>query len=125
MPHLSGREMYTKLARQDPRVAEKIIFATGDTVRGDTLQFLEALGRPTCTSIHAAELRAASAMPRNSGLRGVRVLHVDSGREFRGGQNQVRLLTRELARDPSVEQRLATQRGSELARRPPPRRDRP
>src|SRR2546428_8085914 len=48
---------------------------------------------------------------------GVRVLHVDSGREFRGGQNQVRLLTRELARDPSVEQRLVTQRGSELARR--------
>jgi len=47
----------------------------------------------------------------------VRVLHVDSGREFRGGQNQVRLLTRELARDPSVEQRLVTQRGSELARR--------
>ena len=47
----------------------------------------------------------------------MRVLHVDSGREFRGGQNQVRLLTRELARDPSVEQRLVTQRGSELARR--------
>ena len=47
----------------------------------------------------------------------MRVLHVDSGREFRGGQNQVRLLTRELARDSSVEQRLVTQRGSELARR--------
>src|SRR5213083_2743121 len=46
MPHLSGREMYTKLARQDPRVAERIIFATGDTMRGDTLQFLEALARP-------------------------------------------------------------------------------
>src|SRR5437879_12407139 len=57
-------------------------------------------------------------MPRNSRPEGgVRVLHVDSGREFRGGQNQVRLLTRELARDPSVEQRLVTQRGSELARR--------
>ena len=47
----------------------------------------------------------------------MRVLQVDSGREFRGGQNQVRLLTRELARNPSVEQRLVTQRGSELARR--------
>src|SRR5437773_2674468 len=34
MPHLSGREMYQKLARQDPRAAERIIFATGDTVRG-------------------------------------------------------------------------------------------
>ena len=46
MPHLSGRDMYIKLARQDPRAAERIIFATGDTVRGDTLQFLEGLGRP-------------------------------------------------------------------------------
>src|SRR3989454_811913 len=46
MPHLSGRDMYAKLARQDPRAAERIIFATGDTVRGDTLQFLETLGRP-------------------------------------------------------------------------------
>ena len=47
----------------------------------------------------------------------MRVLHVDSGREFRGGQNQVRLLARELAREPGVEQRLVTRRGSELARR--------
>ncbi len=47
----------------------------------------------------------------------MRVLHVDSGREFRGGQNQVRLLARELARESSVEQRLVTRRGSELARR--------
>ena len=46
MPHLSGRDMYAKLARQDPRAAERIVFATGDTVRGDTLQFLERLGRP-------------------------------------------------------------------------------
>ncbi len=47
----------------------------------------------------------------------MRVLHVDSGREFRGGQNQVRLLARELSQEPSVEQRLVTRRGSELARR--------
>jgi CheY-like chemotaxis protein len=60
MPHLSGREMYTKLVRQDPRVAERIIFATGDTVRGDTLQFLEALGRPYLHKpFTLAELRAA------------------------------------------------------------------
>ena len=60
MPHLSGREMYTKLARQDPRVAERIIFATGDTVRGDTLQFLEQLGRPYLRKpFTLAELRAA------------------------------------------------------------------
>ncbi len=60
MPHLSGRDMYLKLARQDPRVAERIIFATGDTVRGDTLQFLEGLGRPYLHKpFTLAELRSA------------------------------------------------------------------
>ncbi|HZH80133.1 MAG TPA: glycosyltransferase [Gemmatimonadales bacterium] len=47
----------------------------------------------------------------------MRVLHVDSGREYRGGQDQVRLLTRELEREAGVEQHLVTKRGSELARR--------
>ncbi len=47
----------------------------------------------------------------------MRVLHVDSGREYRGGQDQVRLLARELAGAPEVEQRLVTRRDSELARR--------
>ena len=46
MPRLGGREMFHTLARMHPTVAERIIFATGDTVRGDTLQFLEELGRP-------------------------------------------------------------------------------
>jgi two-component system NtrC family sensor kinase len=46
MPRLGGREMYNNLARQHPDIARKVIFATGDTVRGDTLQFLEQLGRP-------------------------------------------------------------------------------
>lgn len=46
MPRLGGREMYQHLARQHPDIAERVIFATGDTVRGDTLQFLEGLGRP-------------------------------------------------------------------------------
>ena len=47
----------------------------------------------------------------------MRVLHIDSGREYRGGQNQVRLLTRELTRADGVVQRLVTRRESELARR--------
>ena len=47
----------------------------------------------------------------------MRVLHVDSGREFRGGQNQVRLLTSKLARAAGLAQRLVTKRDSELARR--------
>jgi len=47
----------------------------------------------------------------------VRVLQVDAGREWRGGQNQVRLLTRELARIPGLDVQLLTKRGSQLARR--------
>ena len=46
MPRLGGREMYRSLAQMHPAVANRIIFATGDTVRGDTLAFLEELGRP-------------------------------------------------------------------------------
>src|SRR2546430_3239531 len=37
--------------------------------------------------------------------------------DLRGGQNQVRLLTRELARVHGIELRLVTKRHSELARR--------
>ena len=47
----------------------------------------------------------------------MRVLQVDSGREWRGGQNQVRLLCRELARESEIEQILVTKQDSELARR--------
>jgi glycosyltransferase involved in cell wall biosynthesis len=47
----------------------------------------------------------------------MRVLQVDAGREWRGGQNQVRLLCRELARDKHVEQILVTRQDGELARR--------
>jgi two-component system NtrC family sensor kinase len=46
MPRLGGREMFQNLVQMHPAVANRIIFATGDTVRGDTLQFLEGLGRP-------------------------------------------------------------------------------
>ncbi|HUR95505.1 MAG TPA: glycosyltransferase [Gemmatimonadales bacterium] len=46
-----------------------------------------------------------------------RVVHVASGREWRGGQRQVWLLARELARTPGVEQVVVTGAGSELAER--------
>jgi len=45
-----------------------------------------------------------------------RVVHVASGREWRGGQNQVRLLAGALARR-GVDQLVITGRGTELARR--------
>ncbi|TFG46270.1 MAG: glycosyltransferase [Gemmatimonadales bacterium] len=47
----------------------------------------------------------------------IRVVHVASGREWRGGQRQVWLLARALARRPDVTQVVVTGRGSELARR--------
>ena len=47
----------------------------------------------------------------------LRVLQVDAGREWRGGQSQVRLLCRELHRTPDVDVRLVTRRGSLLAQR--------
>jgi two-component system NtrC family sensor kinase len=46
MPELGGREMFERLRRERPKVAARIVFSTGDTVRGDTLAFLESLGRP-------------------------------------------------------------------------------
>ena len=47
----------------------------------------------------------------------MRVLHVDAGREWRGGQNQVRLLLLELAREPAIDVLLVSNRDGELARR--------
>jgi glycosyltransferase involved in cell wall biosynthesis len=47
----------------------------------------------------------------------LRVLQVDSGREWRGGQNQVRLLCRELAGRPEIGNRLITAVASKLAHR--------
>ena len=47
----------------------------------------------------------------------MRVLQVDSGREWRGGQQQVLLLCRELSRNAAVEQVLVTKQRGELARR--------
>jgi L-malate glycosyltransferase len=47
----------------------------------------------------------------------MRVLHVDAGREWRGGQNQVRLLLRELTQERAIDARLVSSRNGELARR--------
>ncbi len=46
MPRLSGREFYERLRSQRPEVAQRVVFATGDTVRDDTMAFLEGTGRP-------------------------------------------------------------------------------
>jgi CheY-like chemotaxis protein len=46
MPELGGRELYEELARRHPAAAARLVFSTGDAVRGDTLAFLESLDRP-------------------------------------------------------------------------------
>lgn len=46
MPNIGGREFYEELKRRAPALADRLVFSTGDTVRGDTLAFLESLGRP-------------------------------------------------------------------------------
>ncbi|HEX9895052.1 MAG TPA: glycosyltransferase [Gemmatimonadales bacterium] len=47
----------------------------------------------------------------------MRILHVASGREWRGGQRQTWLLARGLARIPGISQTIVTARDGELARR--------
>ena len=47
----------------------------------------------------------------------IRVVHVASGREWRGGQRQVWFTARALGHTPDIEQVVVTSRGSQLARR--------
>jgi two-component system NtrC family sensor kinase len=46
MPRLGGREFYERLRADRPEMADRVVFATGDTVRDDTQTFLERTGRP-------------------------------------------------------------------------------
>lgn len=75
MPRLGGREFYQALERLDPGAAARVVFSTGDTVRGDTLAFLETVDRPYLHKpFSLAELRALlSKVARESGAQ--RVLH--------------------------------------------------
>jgi CheY-like chemotaxis protein len=58
MPRVGGREFFEELVRRNPEAARRVAFSTGDTVRGDTLDFLEAQGRPCLQKpFSLAELR--------------------------------------------------------------------
>jgi len=62
MPGVGGREIFETLRARAPAVAARVIFATGDTVAGDTLAFLEGTGRPVLTKpFKLAELRTTLA----------------------------------------------------------------
>ena len=59
MPRTGGREFYEELRRRRPDLTQRVAFSTGDTIRGDTLAFLEAQGRPWLHKpFSLAELRA-------------------------------------------------------------------
>ena len=83
MPRLGGREFYEQLLIQNPGMAARLVFSTGDTVRGDTLTFLETLDRPYLHKpFSLAELRTLLAeVERDSGnqasRRNTRVLPAD------------------------------------------------
>ena len=46
MPDMGGRELYEQLVKQDPRLASRTIFITGDTVSPDTRTFLQQVKNP-------------------------------------------------------------------------------
>ena len=58
MPRLGGREFYERLLVRNPAIAQNVVFSTGDTIRGDTREFLEREGRPYLNKpFSLAELR--------------------------------------------------------------------
>jgi two-component system NtrC family sensor kinase len=62
MPNVGGRELYERLRNEAPAVAARVVFTTGDTVRDDTMAFLERSGRPILHKpFKLAELRQALA----------------------------------------------------------------
>ncbi len=62
MPKVSGREFFERLATEYPELVRRVVFSTGDTVRGDTLAFLERQGRPVLHKpFSLSDLRAALA----------------------------------------------------------------
>jgi CheY-like chemotaxis protein len=62
MPRLGGRELFERLHREAPALVSRLVFSTGDTIRGDTLVFLEEQGRPCLHKpFSLAELRGVLA----------------------------------------------------------------
>ena len=72
MPRFGGREFYEELVQRNPTMAARLVFSTGDTVRGDTLAFLETLDRPYLHKpFSLAELRTLLAeVVRETGTQG-------------------------------------------------------
>jgi len=58
MPVLDGAGLYEGLARHDPRLRERLVFISGDTLTPDTRRFIQATGVPTVDKpFDAAQVR--------------------------------------------------------------------
>jgi len=119
MPHLPGARCTPSSSGRTRGSPNGIIFATGGhgTRRHPPVP---RSARPALSPTSRSRWPSCappSAMREATGLSGVRRAPRRLRPEFRGGQDQARLLARELGREPEIEQRLVTRRGSELARR--------
>ena len=47
MPRLGGRALYEQLSEEDPTLARRFVFVTGDQARAETRRFLEECGQPS------------------------------------------------------------------------------
>lgn len=45
-PVMNGKELYQYVSERYPKLANRVIFTTGDVADGDTMTFLEQTGRP-------------------------------------------------------------------------------
>jgi|GEM_PF-1043426 len=60
MPVMDGREFFQKLLEEKPRLAERVLFLTGDTLSPSARSFLKSVGRPYLSKPFALdELRRA------------------------------------------------------------------
>lgn len=58
-PVMNGKELYQHIINDNPKMADRVIFTTGDLVDGYTQRFLEMAGRPYLTKPFTPdELRA-------------------------------------------------------------------
>jgi two-component system NtrC family sensor kinase len=55
MPVLGGIEFYRELTRRDPRLADRLIFVSGDTLNTQATDFLESVGAPRLSKPFALE----------------------------------------------------------------------
>jgi len=58
MPVLDGAGLYEGLARRDPRLRDRLVFISGDTLTPETRRFIESTGVPTLDKpFDAAQVR--------------------------------------------------------------------